>query len=206
LPKPIRESKESVTLSRSDWNALIDHLEDIEDMAAVAARRAKEATDGVAAIRRDYLTGDELRRLLDWDSPVKIWREKRGLSQRELAGKAGVSPSYLAEIETGQKPGSADALLALAHALGTSMESLVSTNRLQIAFSHLKQLLEGGASEAEAVREGDNLLAEFKERGAAPLDMAELKSHLRQLAASYDDAGMTRKHDVLSKVIRRIPI
>jgi transcriptional regulator with XRE-family HTH domain len=177
LPKPIRESKESVTLRRSDWNALIEHLEDIEDMAAVAARRANEATDGVAATRRNYLTGDELQRLLDWENPVKIWREKRGLSQRELAANAGVSPSYLAEIETGQKPGSADALRALARALNTSMEALVSTNRLQIAFSHLKQLLEGGAAETEMIKEGDNLLAEFKERGAAPLDLAELKSH-----------------------------
>ncbi len=127
------------------------------------------------------------------------------MSQREVAGKAGVSPSYLAEIETGQKPGSADALQALARALNTSMESLVSTNRLQIAFSRLKQLLEGGASETEVINEGDNLLAEFAERGAAPLDLAELKSRLRQLAASYDDARMAGRYGVLSKVIRRIP-
>jgi ribosome-binding protein aMBF1 (putative translation factor) len=47
------------------------------------------------------MTGDALRRILDDESPVKVWREKRGLSQRALAEQAGVSPSSLAEIETG---------------------------------------------------------------------------------------------------------
>jgi DNA-binding XRE family transcriptional regulator len=55
--------------------------------------------------QRDYVTGDEMKRILDDECPVKLWREKRGLSQRELAEQAGVSSSFLAEIETGKKPG-----------------------------------------------------------------------------------------------------
>ncbi len=66
------------------------------------------------------------RRILDDESPVKVWREKRGLSQRKLAELAGVSPSYLAEIETGKRPGSADALRKLSRALAIPMENLVS--------------------------------------------------------------------------------
>jgi len=48
--------------------------------------------------------GEEMRRILDGESPVKVWRKKRGLTQRELVEHAGVSPSYLAEIETGKQP------------------------------------------------------------------------------------------------------
>jgi ribosome-binding protein aMBF1 (putative translation factor) len=151
LPKPIKESKDTITLSRSDWDALIESLEDADDLAAVNARRAHEAAVGKDAARRDYLTGDEIGRLLDWESPVRIWREKRGLSQRALASQAGVSASYLAEIETGRKPGSACALRALADILHVSMEYLVSSNRLQIAFNQLKVIVEAGGSEADAI-------------------------------------------------------
>lgn len=203
LPKPIRESRQTVTLNRSDWDTLIERLEDAEDAAAVVARKAQEATGGVDATRRDYLTGDELRRLLDWESPVRVWREKRGWSQRALASMAGVSPSYLAEIETSHKPGSADALLALARALDIPMESLVSTNRLQMAFSHLKQFIEAGGSDEDAIKEGDNVISEFKDRGAAGLDLAELKNRLRHLAARYDVDGRAREYDVVSRIIQR---
>lgn len=43
-----------------------------------------------------------MQRILDDESPMKVWREKRGLTQRELVEQAVVSPSYLAEIETGK--------------------------------------------------------------------------------------------------------
>jgi transcriptional regulator with XRE-family HTH domain len=52
------------------------------------------------------LTAEEARRLIDGENPVKIWRGKRGLSQRALAAEAKLSSSYLAELETGRKTGS----------------------------------------------------------------------------------------------------
>ena len=113
-------------LRKRDWRALIARLEDLEDTAAVAERRAYEAKVGKEVARRDYLTGDEVRRILDDESPVKVWREKRELSQRELGEQAGVSSSYLAEIETGKKPGSAEALRKLSRVLAIPMENLVS--------------------------------------------------------------------------------
>jgi ribosome-binding protein aMBF1 (putative translation factor) len=125
-PKPIAETSSTVTLRKRDWRALIARLEDLEDAAAIAERRAHEAKVGKEVARRDYLTGDEVRRILDDESPVKVWREKRGLSQRELGEQAGVSSSYLAEIETGKKPGSAEALRKLSRELAIPMENLVS--------------------------------------------------------------------------------
>ena len=67
-----------------------------------------------------------MRRILGDESRVKVWREKRGLSQRALAEQAGVSPSYPAETETWKKPGSADALRKLSQVLAIPMENLVS--------------------------------------------------------------------------------
>ena len=125
-PRPIAETDTTVTLRKRDWKALITRLKDLEDLAAVNERLAHEKKVGKDVARRDYMTGDELRRILDDESPVKVWREKRGLSQRALAEQAGVSPSYLAEIEIGKKPGSADALRKLSRVLAISMENLVS--------------------------------------------------------------------------------
>ncbi len=73
------ETKDTVTLSRTDWTTLLDELEDAADLAAVRSRKAHEAAAGVDQARRDYLTGEEAGRLLDWERPVKVWREKRGL-------------------------------------------------------------------------------------------------------------------------------
>ena len=131
-PKPIAETSGTVTLRKRDWRALIARLEDLEDAAAIAERRAYEAKVGKEVARRDYLTGDEVRRILDDESPVKVWREKRGLSQRELGEQAGVSSSYLAEIETGKKPGSAEALRKLSRVLGIPMENLVSGPQVEV--------------------------------------------------------------------------
>ena len=126
LPRPLTETRSTVTLRKRDWKALIAFLEDIEDRAAMDAVLAHEAKVGKEVARRDYLTGDEMKRILDDESPVKVWREKRGLTQRELAEQAAVSPSYLAEIETGKMPGSAVALRKLSRVLAIPMENLLS--------------------------------------------------------------------------------
>ncbi|MGB4107038.1 MAG: helix-turn-helix transcriptional regulator [Alphaproteobacteria bacterium] len=50
-------------------------------------------------------------------SAVKIIRKHRGMTQEELAGKAGISRPYLTEIETKRKDGSVRAIKALAEIL-----------------------------------------------------------------------------------------
>jgi transcriptional regulator with XRE-family HTH domain len=121
----LAETSDSVTISREDWVDLLAGLEDSEDRAAVTERRAYEARVGKDVARRDYLTSGEALRLLDGEHPIRLWREKRALSQRQLAAAANISPSYLAEIEAGRKPGSQDAILKIAHILGVPKEDLM---------------------------------------------------------------------------------
>ena len=63
-------------------------------------------------------------RLLAGESAIRIWREHRGLTLTALAEMASVSVSYLSEIESGRKPGSAAAIRAVANALRVPMEDL----------------------------------------------------------------------------------
>lgn len=125
----LNETRDTVTVSRGDWAQLLSELEEAQDRAAVVERRRHEAAAGKEAARRNYLTAREARRLLDGESPVKVWREKRGRSQRRLATAAGVSAGYIAEIETRRKPGSAAALARLAKALQVQVEDLIMSRK-----------------------------------------------------------------------------
>jgi transcriptional regulator with XRE-family HTH domain len=68
-------------------------------------------------------------------APEPLWREVLGqrlrtlrLDQRETlaetAGRAGVSPQYLSEVERGRKEPSSEMIAALAGALGTTLIGL----------------------------------------------------------------------------------
>lgn len=123
--KILELTHDKVTVARRDWVRLMAEREATLDRLAVLNRRADERARGKAAARRDYLSAAETRRLLLGESPVRIWRQKRALSQRALAKAAGVGASYLAEIEIGRKPGSLDAIGKLAGVLEIRIEDLV---------------------------------------------------------------------------------
>ena len=57
-------------------------------------------------------------------SPIKLIRKHRGMTQDDLATAAGLSRPYLTEIETGRKEGSIRSLKAIAKALNVSLERL----------------------------------------------------------------------------------
>lgn len=120
------DSTETVTLTRAEYEALIERLEDAEDLAAIAAAEAREAALGKKKARADYLPVELVRRLSAGEHPVRIWRIHRGVTREALAAAAGIAPSYLSEIETRRKPGSFNALAKLAAALCISLDDLAA--------------------------------------------------------------------------------
>ncbi len=58
------------------------------------------------------------------NSPIKIIRKHRKMTQSDLAEAAGISRPYLTEIETGRKDGSIRSLKSIAGALDVSLEIL----------------------------------------------------------------------------------
>ena len=106
-PRPIAETGDTVTYSRTDVDRLFEQLEDLEARAAYTATRAEE-------------------KLPAGDNPVRVFREHRSLSAALLAEKSGITVSYLAAIESGGRRASLKALSALAAVLGVSVEDLRS--------------------------------------------------------------------------------
>lgn len=121
IPTPLKANKQSVTLSRKDWDAMIETIEDAEDRLAVLKSRSarKRGAD-------DAVPAAIVERLLAGEHPVRVYREWRGLTATTLAKVAGVKQPYISAIETAAKPGSAAALKRIARALHVDMEDLVA--------------------------------------------------------------------------------
>jgi len=64
-------------------------------------------------------------RIIDGEKPVRVWREYRELSVKDLAAKAGISAAYLSQIEGGNREGSVATMKALAAALDLDLDDLV---------------------------------------------------------------------------------
>jgi transcriptional regulator with XRE-family HTH domain len=56
---------------------------------------------------------------------LKLFRERKGLSQRALAAKAKMSQTYLCNVETGKADPSLSTLKRLSKALGITVSELV---------------------------------------------------------------------------------
>ncbi len=64
-------------------------------------------------------------RILDGESPLKVFRELRNLSRTALAHRAGVHRVQITDIESGKSNGSVATMRKLAKALGVLVEDLV---------------------------------------------------------------------------------
>ena len=119
------EIPDTVTLTRVEYEALMSRLEDAEDNAAIDRLEARIDKKGFAAATADYLS-ERIGRAASspGEHPIRVWRSHRGMTREALAVAAGVSPSYLTEIETRRKPGSFDAMIKLAGALKVPLDDI----------------------------------------------------------------------------------
>ncbi len=102
------------------WRELLEKAEALDEIRAF--------DEAVAALERgeEELVPEEVAaRLAAGEPPLRVWREYRGLSQHELAARAGLSQAYLAQLEAGRRKGSLEAFRRLAEALRVDLDDLV---------------------------------------------------------------------------------
>jgi len=92
-------------------------LEDIRDFDTISA--------AVERGEEELIPSEVVYAILDGENPIKVWREHRGLTQQQLAGKVKISKPYLSQIETGKRTGTTEILSAIAKALDVSLEEVV---------------------------------------------------------------------------------
>jgi DNA-binding XRE family transcriptional regulator len=113
------DMNEMVTIPREEYDRLRAAAQDLADLQSYD--RAKAA---LAAGDEELIPADYVNRLLNGESPLRVYRDLRGLTQAGLSEKAGVNRVSVAEIETGRKQGSVATLRALAGALGVAIDDL----------------------------------------------------------------------------------
>ena len=110
---------EFAVISYADYQHFLELLEDEAD-----ARLIAEFHEAYVAGREFLVPDGIMRRELAGESPIKLWREHRGLTQQELAREAGISKPYLSQIETGKRQGTIETLSAIARALDVPLDVL----------------------------------------------------------------------------------
>lgn len=63
--------------------------------------------------------------ILKQQSPLKLWREQRGLTQKELSQRSQVSQGIISEIESGKRRGSIDNFKSFADVLDCDVDDLI---------------------------------------------------------------------------------
>jgi DNA-binding XRE family transcriptional regulator len=112
-----REGKpEFAVIPIAEWRriqAMIEELEDIRDFDAAAANR-----------NRRMLPFEVTSAVLDGASPIRAWREHRGLSQSQMAVAAGIGMDELSGIEDGTRKPVLATLRRLAKVLRAHVDDL----------------------------------------------------------------------------------
>jgi ribosome-binding protein aMBF1 (putative translation factor) len=114
-----RDGKEFAVLPIQDLRRLLDDSEMLADVKAYDAAKAR-----IERGEDELVPLTLVERRLAGESPIKIWREYRGLTQEELSTKSKVSRAMIAAIEAKHKKGSIDTLRKLAIALNVDLEIL----------------------------------------------------------------------------------
>ena len=113
---------EMITIFRDEYDRLLEAAEDLADLAAY--ERVKAA---LASGEEELIPSAFADRIIDGESPLRVYREYRQLTQAALAIASGVNRVQIADIEARRKSGSVETIRRLAEALKVTMEDLVIT-------------------------------------------------------------------------------
>lgn len=135
-----------VILSREEYDQLIAAIN--EDAADIELLRRNIAR--VESGEEETFTSDEVDAFLASKTPLAFFRKKRRMSQDTLAKRAGITQSYLSEIEIGRKSGDIRTLSKLADALKVSLDNLVPEEPIEEVTQRARQKTVGLTKVADA--------------------------------------------------------
>ena len=113
---------ETVTITRAEYDCLLEAAEDLADIETY--HRIKAA---IASGEEELIPSALVDRMIAGESPLRVYREYRQLTQAALATASGVNRVQIADIEARRKSGSIETIRRLAEALKVTMEDLVLT-------------------------------------------------------------------------------
>lgn len=111
---------DTVTIPREEYERLLAFAEDAADIAAY-----DRAVSRLASGQDELIPAEYANRIIEGESPVRVYREYRGFTQVALSEASGVNRVQIADIEAGRKSGSIETIKKLADALSVSVDDLI---------------------------------------------------------------------------------
>jgi len=96
-------------------------LQDIQDYDRIKA--------AVESGEEEVIPAGVAYALAEGESPIKVWREFRQLTQQQLAELVGMSVPFLSQIETAKRKASMKIMVALAKALRVTVDDLITSDK-----------------------------------------------------------------------------
>ena len=106
-------------IPEAEYQRMIEALEDRADAEAVRVFKQRLA-DG----EEEMIPAEFANRIIDGENKIKVWREFRGMTARQLAEDAEISAGFLSQIEKGERDGSFETIKKIAAALKISVDDL----------------------------------------------------------------------------------
>jgi DNA-binding XRE family transcriptional regulator len=112
------DGKPAYVVVRCDrWRDLLAQVEEVDEVRAYDRAKAHADQEAVPIAVADALLAGQ--------SPIRVWRDYRGLTPEQLANAAGIRRAYAAQLEAGRRRGSTAVLARIAGALGVEIEDLI---------------------------------------------------------------------------------
>jgi ribosome-binding protein aMBF1 (putative translation factor) len=113
---------EVAILPRKEYETLVAKAAEADEDAGTArlvARSRKEVTAGVPLLPKQIAD-----RIANGESPVRVLREWKDMTQVELSSRTNISQSHISDIEGGRRTGTPATLRAIATALKIPLDLL----------------------------------------------------------------------------------
>lgn len=111
---------EMISIPIEEYRSLQAAAEELADLQAYDRALAQLANGD-----EELLPAEFVKRILSGESPLRVWREFRGLTQTALAEASSVNRVQIADIEAGRKSGSIETVKKLSEALGITLDDLI---------------------------------------------------------------------------------
>ena len=108
-----------VLIPFEEYERLVEAANDAAD-----ARDVDEIKRRLATGEEELIPGDVVNRLIDGENKIRVWREYRGMSGKELAEKTGLAAPYISQLETGNREGTIETFKKIAAALRVDIDDL----------------------------------------------------------------------------------
>jgi len=104
-----------VVLPYKEYEAILASIEDAEDIEAITIAQADQS---------EGFPLDMVERIAAGENAIKIFREYREISQKELADRANVSRQYISQIEGNERTGTMKVRKKIAVILSVDLDDI----------------------------------------------------------------------------------